>query len=182
MASSRSELNPHPTQARGAVRRLAAAAAMTRESLVVEYRLEGDVARLVMPSPAAALRRDGLWQHSCFEAFLRPDGSDSYYEFNFSPSGEWAAYRFAGRREGRSLPDLAAPAITFASQSDGCRLSADIPLAALPEIARARAFDVGLTAVIEQADGVVTHWALAHGAEAPDFHDASTFTLRLAPA
>jgi hypothetical protein len=182
MAASRAELNPHPTQARGAVRRLAAAAAMTRESLQLEYRAEADIARLVLPSPAAARRRDGLWQHSCFEAFLQPDGSDLYYEFNFSPSGEWAAYRFAGRREGRSLPDLPAPAIGFAARADGCRLSADIPLAALPELARAPALAVGLTAVLEQADGVVTHWALAHGGESPDFHDASTFTLRLAPA
>lgn len=182
MAASWAELKPHPAQGQGAVRGLAATAVVTRESIDLQFRLEADMARIALPSSVATRRRDGLWQHSCFEAFLRPDGSDSYYEFNFSPSGEWAAYRFAGRREGRSLPDLPTPAIAFAAQADGCRLSAGIPLAALPELAQARALAVGLTAVIEPADGGLTYWALAHGGDAPDFHDPSTFQLRLAPA
>ena len=32
--------------------------------------------------------------------FIRPEDGEGYYEFNFSPSGEWAAYRFSGYREG----------------------------------------------------------------------------------
>jgi hypothetical protein len=176
------ELLQHPPPPDAAVRRIDAEHEARGEVLRRRFRLEGAIPRLALPAPAGTRRRDGLWQHSCFEAFLQPDGSDHYYEFNFSPSGEWAAYRFAGRREGRSLPDLPAPAIAFAAQADGCRLTADVPLAALPELARAHSLAVGLTAVIEQADGAVSHWALAHGGEAPDFHDASTFTLRLAPA
>ena len=32
---------------------------------------------------------------------------DRYHEFNFSPSGEWAAYAFTGYRDGSSLIDEA---------------------------------------------------------------------------
>ena len=75
------------------------------------YRIEGATGRLRLPLPVSARRTDGLWQHTCFEAFLKADASDSYYEFNFAPSGEWAAYRFGGRRIDPTSPDMPAPAI-----------------------------------------------------------------------
>ena len=28
---------------------------------------------------------DGLWRHTCFEAFVGIPGAEPYYEFNFSP-------------------------------------------------------------------------------------------------
>ena len=40
-------------------------------------------------------------------------------------------------------------------------------------------WDVGLTAVIEDADGGIAYWALAHPGEQPDFHHPASFTLRL---
>ena len=79
--------------------------------LRVRYRIEGDVARIRLPPVGPARRCDGLWHHSCLEAFLRPDGNDSYHEFNFAPSGDWAAYRFGGRRSARSSPELPAPPV-----------------------------------------------------------------------
>jgi hypothetical protein len=182
MAGLSAELKPHPAQTMDAVRGIAAAAEAGRGTLRLRFRLEGEVARLLLPEPADARRRDGLWQHSCFEAFLRPDASDSYHEFNFSPSGEWAAYRFAARREGRTVPELPAPAIAFAAHAEGCELNAEIHLAAIPELACTPALAVGLAAVVEQAGGMLSHWALAHGGVAPDFHDPASFRLRLVPA
>lgn len=38
---------------------------------------------------------------------------------------------------------------------------------------------VGLTAVIEDHDGQVSYWALAHRAEKPDFHSAAGFVLEI---
>jgi hypothetical protein len=35
--------------------------------------------------------------------------------------------------------------------------------------------------VIEAADGTLSYWALLHSRAKPDFHDASTFALRLEP-
>ena len=52
--------------------------------------------------PDGPQRRDGLWQHTCFEAFFGVLGSDDYWEFNLAPSGDWNVYRFAGYRAGQT--------------------------------------------------------------------------------
>src|SRR3546814_17205573 len=37
---------------------------------------------------------DGLWESTCFEAFLTEEGQPDYTEFNYSPDGRWACYQF----------------------------------------------------------------------------------------
>jgi hypothetical protein len=172
----------HPATRCDPVRRVAASIA--REpggALRLEYNVEGDIGRLRLPEATAAQRSDGLWQHCCFEAFLRAEGDDSYHEFNFAPSGAWAAYRFSAPRQGRESPDLAAPRIAFQRNAGTCHMTIGLPLAGLPELARARAIHAGLSAVIEDARGQLSYWALAHGAPQPDFHDPATFTWRVGP-
>lgn len=149
--------------------------------LRIRFRIEGALGQLRLPPPGIPRRLDGLWHHSCFEAFLRPDASDIYYEFNFAPSGDWAAYRFAGRRGERSSPALAAPASRTAIAAERFELTAEIALAELPELARARTIHAGLSAVVESDAGALSYWALAHGGDRPDFHDPATFLLRVAP-
>src|SRR5256885_16422013 len=68
-----------------------------RSSLDIVYALEGDLSQLRIPSARAG---GNLWQHTCFEIFISRAGMDAYYEFNFSPSGEWAAYAFHRYRDG----------------------------------------------------------------------------------
>ena len=175
------ELRPHPQSPCKAVRRIGIDIGFEAGPglLQVRFRIEGDVDRLVLPSAGLARRSDGLWQHTCFEAFLRPDANESYHEFNFAPSGDWAAYRFGGRRSDRSLPDMTELPIRFRAERERCDLSADIPIGSLPELAAAAALNAGVAAVVETDDGYLSYWALAHGGERPDFHDPSTFSLRV---
>lgn len=184
MTTHATELVPHPASAGDAIRRVTASVAPDagHASLEFRFRVEGNMARLRLPSTGSPRRSDGLWQHSCFEAFLRPDASDSYHEFNFAPSGDWAAYRFGGRRRGRASPEIPAPTIEFSRGKDACDLSARIALTAMPELARAAAIEVGLAAVLETGDGRLSFWALAHAGDKPDFHDPAGFTLRLCPS
>ena len=149
--------------------------------LRIRYRIEGTTARLRLSLPGAARRTDGLWQHTCFEAFLKADASDNYYEFNFAPSGEWAAYRFGGRRIDPTSPQMPAHALAFKRSPEGCELIADIPIRALPDLATATGVRAGLSAVVESEDGSLSWWALAHAGDEPDFHDPSTFVLRVTP-
>jgi hypothetical protein len=181
MTTLLAELAAHHSSPCNAIRRFEAGVETERlpDELEIRFRMEGDISRVRLPPAELARRRDGLWQHTCFEVFLRPDGSDSYHEFNFAPSGDWAAYRFAGRRLDRSAPEIPAPRIECRRQPDGCILSARIVIAALPELAQAASIDAGLTAVIETIDGARSYWALAHGSEKPDFHDPATFALRV---
>ena len=62
--------------------------------LVFQYVLRADMARVRVPQPDTPERADGLWKHTCFEAFISASGLSGYYELNFSPSGQWAIYSF----------------------------------------------------------------------------------------
>jgi len=66
------------------------------DSLVLSFIVTGKMSDVRMPPAMAAARSDELWRHTCFEAFVRASSSAEYYEFNFAPSTQWAAYRFSG--------------------------------------------------------------------------------------
>ena len=51
------------------------------------------MARFKMPEGEPG-RADELWQSTCFELFLRTPSEENYAEWNFAPSGQWAAYAF----------------------------------------------------------------------------------------
>lgn len=142
---------------------------------LIEFRLTANLALLRIPAPLAHGPADGLWQHTCLEAFVQQGDGPGYREFNFSPSGQWAVYRFDTERQ-RSpddKPPWPGPALDVEQTLDTLRLLAWIPMALLPE----RPAAVGLTAVIETRDGRVSHWALHHPrADRPDFHHAAGWT------
>jgi hypothetical protein len=183
MTVLRAELQPHPASDRSGIRRFTVELDVAPKSraLLLDYSIEGDIDRLVLPPPGIARRVDGLWQHSCFEAFLGTDRDESYHEFNFAPSGDWAAWRFGGRRSAQSSPELPAPSIEFRRDADACRLSATVSIGSLPELADAADIRAGMAAVVETQDGALSYWALAHGGERPDFHDPASFLLRVGP-
>ena len=129
-----------------------------------------------MPAFAGKGRADGLWQTTCFELFLMPGGGRSYCEFNLSPSERWAAYDFAGYRDGMSeRPADREPQGAMRLGSSFAIFDAAVPLSALPDgICR-----MNLAAVIEEQDGAKSYWALAHPADKPDFHDPACFAAEL---
>ena len=128
----------------------------------------------LIPAPAAPIRTEGLWKTTCFELFVMPVGQPAYFEFNFSPSTAWAAYRFSGYREGMADLPLKAPVIE--AIEDGIRVAVDLSDLPPPP------WRVALTAVIEETDGTKSYWALAHPDGPPDFHDPACFVLELPAA
>jgi hypothetical protein len=148
-------------------------------TLALQYRLLGGVERIRLPAPAPAGRVDGLWRQSCCEAFIGSPRGGDYCEFNFSPSGAWAAYRFAATRQGmRPLEGAEPPAIRLERRPDEVLVEVRFdpgPVACPPgsDIA------LGLAAVIEDREGRHSFWALRHGSDQPDFHDPSSFLLPL---
>jgi len=182
MPPASAELQPHPASPYSAILRFTASieTATPLDELNISYRIEGAIDRLRLPGSGTALRMDGLWQHSCFEAFLRADANVSYHEFNFAPSGDWAAYLFASRRAGRQSPAMPAPRMEFRRGAEFCEMNAAIPLTALPDLAEAGVLQAGLAAVMEDTGGRLSYWALAHRGAQADFHDPATFTLRVA--
>jgi hypothetical protein len=130
--------------------------------------------RFVIPIPAEPKRADGLWKSTCFEAFLRPLGEESYREWNFAPSGEWAAYDFTSTRSGMTEAEAAVPYIRMEDNLTWWALGASIAVPADEN------WELGLSAVLEEKDGTKSYWALAHpNPEKPDFHDPGCFVARL---
>ena len=162
----------HPAHSPRAITAVDAYVTRAPKGLMLSYTLAGDINALVLPLKSTPGRADDLWQTTCFELFLRGDGSD-YREYNFSPSGEWAAYAFDLYREGRR--DIPA-AIAIATDSDAGSLNVTASLATdLTDITR-----LALTAVIEERDGHKSYWAIAHHAGPLDFHHDACFALHLA--
>ncbi len=170
----------HPGSACAAVRCLRVGAVRDVDGgLLLDWELDGDLASLRLPAAAEGVRADGLWRHTCFEAFIGTADAASYLEFNFSPSGAWAAYRFSGYREGMMSLDMAAPPRTrWERGPDRLRLAVSLP----PLPMTAGALRLALCAVIEAASGTMSYWALRHPPGAPDFHQATGRVLELAPS
>jgi hypothetical protein len=152
-------------------------------ALVLSYVVTGRIGDLRLPPLMASARADELWRHTCFEAFVRASPGEPYYEFNFAPSTQWAAYRFDGYRNGmRVAAEIAAPRIETRSGAEGYTLQAALELVALSSLPSKAGWRVGLAAVIEETNGNKSYWALAHPPGQPDFHHADGFALELSPA
>jgi hypothetical protein len=144
------------------------------------YVASGTIDRLVLPPPAMPIRADELWKHTCFEAFARPPSVENYTEFNFAPSGAWAAYRFARRRSGMgNLANVPEPEAVFKAGATRLELAVTLDLSKVVELPLDAPWRAGITAIIEEASGAKSYWALAHPQGNPDFHHADSFALDL---
>jgi hypothetical protein len=148
-------------------------------ALALTFALEGDLTLLRIPAPRPPRRAENLWQHTCFEAFLRYKGEPAYCEFNFAPSGEWAAYAFRRYRDGMPLALAWDPCIVVRRTAERLEFDALIRLDCLPPVQPRTRVQLALAAVVEDEQGVLSYWALAHPPGRPDFHHPDAFALEL---
>ena len=176
----RTALLAHPDVPGEAVWHIAVDVRLSAADLTCRYTLFGELARVRLPGARTGRRADGLWQHTCFEAFVSGDDDPGYFEFNFSPGLDWAAYRFSGYRDGMAPANLAqAPGLSVHRAAERLELSATVHLAGLAPLARARRLRVALATVVEEDSGRLSYWALRHAPGNPDFHHPDSFTLEL---
>jgi hypothetical protein len=140
------------------------------DRLLLTYLVRGDTARVRPAARGEIGRTDELWRHTCFEAFLSTD--DGYREFNFATTGQWASYSFSGYRRDMAAAPEEAELYSLEGRGDDLDLGFVIDLPASAVL-------LGLAAVIEDVDGGISYWALAHPSDKPDFHHPDSFTLEL---
>ncbi len=146
---------------------------VSKRKIGLRYQVDADEGALLLPNMAQPVRTDNLWQHSCFEIFLREADQEEYYEYNFSPSSQWAAYQFTSYRTGmQNIAMPSAPQIDIDAGSEYFGLDSVIEL---PAALANKTMQFNITCVIEHADGTKSYWALAHAKDAPDFHDRDCF-------
>ena len=170
----------HPRTPARDIRTVEVAACATPDGgLALNFAIEGDLPAVRIPEPRPSRRVDGLWRHTCFEAFVMAGEGPGYREFNFSPSGEWALMVFCGYRDGGEPVAVPGPEIEVRRRGERLELDAEIRAECLPP---GRSLRLGLCAVVEDAHGELTYWALRHPPGQPDFHHRDAFVLSLEPA
>ena len=82
----------------------------------------------------------------------------------------------------RAAREVDTPKIEVDSSDDAFELRAELALDRLPDLPPDAPWQLGLSAVIEEAGGRLSYWALAHPPGRPDFHHSDCFALELAAA
>ena len=174
-------LTAHPSTPSDAVRSLGVQLRVEEPGvLVFQYSLDADMSRVRVPLSGAGGRADALWKHTCFEAFVAPEDAPAYHEFNFSPSLDWAIYRFSAYREGMSPAEIGvAPKISVQRGDDGLELHSAVRLGHLADLRDARHLRIAVAAVIEDENGRLSYWGLRHPSGKPDFHHPDGFILEV---
>jgi hypothetical protein len=176
--SKSTDLVCHPATPCVAITRIVVSVAQVLPgALTLRYAVTGNLAGVRVPEPQAAWRVDELWRRTCAELFVAGANSQSYCEFNFAPSTEWAAYEFTAYRQGMQAIVCAAPMIQVTHGEHELLMEVQVHLPA--PLASHDSLQLGLTMVIEDMTGQCSYWALAHAAERPDFHHRDGFVLNL---
>jgi hypothetical protein len=173
-------LRCHPADAQDPVRSIAVRVRRSGTVLDVQYRIEGEMDRVRIPARRSPRIAEQLWQHTCCELFLRVQAAEPYHEFNFSPSGEWAAYAFGRYRQGGLLKDAELdPQVHASATAETLELGATVRLERLSGSHADVRLALAIATVIETCDGSRSHWAVAHLADKPDFHHPGAFALTI---
>ena len=123
-------------------------------SLVLSYLVTGRIGDLRIPAAVAVASTDELWRHTCFEAFVRTSPRPAYYEFNFAPSTQWAAYQFDSYRRGiRAATEISTPRIEVQSSRTCYSLQASLKIDQMSSLQIDGGWRIGLAAVIEETSG-----------------------------
>jgi hypothetical protein len=172
----RHQLSCHPATPCAALESVQVDIARHLDTLRIGYTLAGRIDALRVPVAIAPVRSDGLWRHLCCELFIRRAGEAGYREFNFSPSGEWAAYAFSSYRAGMTPLGLARrPMISVQSSANRWHLQVLCPVNATDGALEHARLMFGCGVVVEELRGGLSYWALRHPPGKPDFHHGDGF-------
>ena len=171
-----------PLRSTGLSRQLSVAGniSLTSGMLVISYTLNGPLTKLVIPGSAdMTVRREDLWEETCFEFFLSLQNSKRYWEFNLSPAGHWNVYSFKSYRQGmQAEPAFTSLPFSVQRRPDAFHLSLEFDLTRIipPSDQTVKA---GITSVIKAGRGDIIFWALTHPAAKADFHRRDSFIIEL---
>jgi hypothetical protein len=176
-------LLPHPQRPHPSGVELRVQGHWLGQTLRLRYQLQGPGTEAIRwpatqpPGPA-----DGLWQHTCFEAFVGSAALDAYQEFNFSPSGQWAHYHFAAERvrdPGAERATIGAVPVAVGGRTTPQHVWLDAAIDTTHWPQHPEGWTLGLSAVLETTQDVTSHWALHHLQPQPDFHHPAARAWRL---
>ena len=163
---------------------LAAADREAEGRLRLRFSLSGPLQAVLLPALSPEpIRRDGLWESTCFEAFLGQQGAPNYWEINLAPNGDWNLYALSDYRTGLK-PETRVNRLPF-SQSRRLktpddpstleRLDLELILDLSDWIGAEVPLELSATAVLEHRNLGCSYWAWHHTGSEADFHRRDSF-------
>jgi hypothetical protein len=148
-------------------------------NLSIEYQLFGDLNAISLAPPATVSSRQfHLWEATCFEFFIGIPGDANYWEFNLSPSGDWAIFALDDYRQGLR-DELAFTSLPFKIDRypNYITLSLEFDLSEL--ILAEQDLEMSVTTVIKSSQDDLSYWAIAHSGKEADFHLRDSFSIEM---
>ena len=147
--------------------------------LTIHYRLKGDLEKIEIPATEKLpIRKNELWETTCFEFFVGINDAPFYWEFNLSPSGDWNIYYFEKYRQPMQLEDrFESLPFNILRDSNALYLGLEFNLDGLVSIIEN--FDISITTVIKSKEGNISYWALKHCGKEADFHLRDSFVFEI---
>ena len=130
------------------------------------YNIKGGLENIYWPKKMNPEHGDNeLWRSTCFECFIGSSCTPEYYEYNQSPDGDSACYKFSDYRNRQSAFDRPSDyAFSLTADEYECHARIDIPSPyTLP-------FYLGLAVIIKDRRNELHYFGLSHPNDAPDFH------------
>lgn len=121
-------------------------------------------------------RKIGLWEGTCFEAFIKDPKSERYLEFNFSGTGLWNCFYF--EEKGQELKEHVSLQISshrFISRPRKRIFSFSIPKKDIDFLMSNHQLDIGLSTILMDDDEHKEYFSIKHLKDKPDFHDENTY-------
>ncbi len=148
-------------------------------TLSIEYQLFGDLNAIsIVPPVKEPSRQFHLWEATCFEFFVGIPGDRNYWEFNLSPSGDWAVFALDDYRQGLR-DELAFTSLPFKVDRypNYITLSLEFDLSEL--ILPEQDLEMSVTTVTKSSQNDLSYWAISHSGKQADFHLRDSFVISL---
>lgn len=134
------------------------------------YRISGHglsgVLLPVFKKESDRLRRNGLWEETCFEFFWKGKGS-KYWEMNLAPSGDWQIYEFNKYRDLLGEAPLQISNLQAGAQRESYTISGTIEFGPQNQAVIDKVSPTGILKT--SADRF--YFANSHPKDKPDFHN-----------
>jgi len=152
-------------------------AQLNKRELQISWHIQGPaLEQISLPPPASVpQRKDRLWQNTCFECFIKNANSSEYFEFNFSPAGDWNCYYFTDYRRGQLCwwpKDAPSTSLRIDRNKNQLAFSAEIKL---PTPIIDAGPPLSLTAILKEHNDKIHYMAAKHPTAKPDFHHRDNF-------
>ena len=105
-------------------------------------------------------------------------GSPCYWEYNLSPSQDWAVFSFTDYRENKTN-ELSISSIDIETKFDNGKQFELNSFLSLPDALIGHSLCLGISAVIQDRQGDIYYYALDHHKQQPDFHDPNCFIINI---